>query len=975
MATYKHVYANNISITGSAVFSTAPTISNITNAGLLTTNGSGLLTATTTNTAFNKSFGTTAGTILEGNRLDDSKSSGDTGYILSASEVDSRISTAVGGVPSSLATMSDVYLSGVLTDQVLSYDGSTWTNTDAPSTDKALNDITDLSITAASAGHVIKYTGSNWVNGALNHTNITDFDTEVDARISTVVSGIELNDLTDATITTPATDQVLKYNGSAWVNSSNIKVTEVKPVGGDLTIQSNNNTYGITIADTELTLFGTVTTTGAFHVGGELLVPQTSVVTAPIVRGCATCTNLRLRDYTNTGEITLNNSGVYEIKCLDLQIAAPMKVSSITAKTIILTIQSNNTANSITFNDTKATYAGTHDFTTATINGININDLTDATITTPVTDQVLTYNGSAWVNGSAAFDTASASLDDMEFLSQVTFAGNNETTADPIIKGSLLYYPSKGYWMIVDITDTSNPVILSETFIATNDWIGTISVRGSLVSVGTAAGRARLYDVSDPSLPDLLVSKDSGTTNWTSTALVGDKWLVIFGSGLAATYRLDDPNFPETGSVSSITTARVYISPELNKGVWYNDTVTGVIRHMDCSADSPVTTVVLGTDAKYVQAFSHVIRGNHLYFGTNFESAATAYRKYAIDGKNLTELDSYPIANALSATISGDGYVYGFSYDVNRLIRLVNTESLAETSINLSAVTGYPMGVGDGARWGTLLGDILFNSIRLDNDTIRNCFFRISGSKFPAITSGAINADSLNSLGNISGVDITGSTISASNGFFTRSPSVFDSTVVIDDARVDTVTAKATDLVVRSNNTTNSITFNDTAVTYTGAHNFVIPSACIRLKETGDPVYTNIPSFAWYIGGGNNTSGDDTCVDEYAPTGGVTTSGGNITVPAAGVYLVSMHMQFVNISSTVTNIKMTVTKNGSTEQNMFGYTDTSGVANGNAHIQVTRAVQLSAGDTIATRFDSVGGTSTSLQIKGYGLTVSRLHAL
>jgi hypothetical protein len=123
-------------------------------------------------------------------------------------------------------------------------------------------------------------------------------------------------------------------------------------------------------------------------------------------------------------------------------------------------------------------------------------------------------------------------------------------------------------------------------------------------------------------------------------------------------------------------------------------------------------------------------------------------------------------------------------------------------------------------RWGTILGDIMFNSIRLNNSTIRNCFFRISGSKFPAITSGAINADSLNSLGNISGVDITGSTISASNGFFTRSPSVFDSTVVIDDAKVDTVTAKATDLVVRSNNTTNSITLNDTKATYAGTHEF-----------------------------------------------------------------------------------------------------------------------------------------------------------
>jgi hypothetical protein len=37
----------------------------------------------------------------------------------------------------------------------------------------------------------------------------------------------------------------------------------------------------------------------------------------------------------------------------------------------------------------------------------NLDSLTDVTITTPATDQVLKYNGTAWVNGAAA---ASATL-------------------------------------------------------------------------------------------------------------------------------------------------------------------------------------------------------------------------------------------------------------------------------------------------------------------------------------------------------------------------------------------------------------------------------------------------------------------------------------------------------------------------------------------------------------------------------------
>lgn len=67
-----------------------------------------------------------------------------------------------------------------------------------------LNDLTDVVITSASTGQVLKYDGTNWINS-------TD-------SMGTTISGI--NDIGDVVITSAATGQVLKYDGTNWVNST-----------------------------------------------------------------------------------------------------------------------------------------------------------------------------------------------------------------------------------------------------------------------------------------------------------------------------------------------------------------------------------------------------------------------------------------------------------------------------------------------------------------------------------------------------------------------------------------------------------------------------------------------------------------------------------------------------------------------------------------------------------------------------------
>ena len=69
-----------------------------------------------------------------------------------------------------------------------------------------LNDLTDVTISSVTTGQVLKWNGSAWVNSADN--------------TGTTISSI--NDITDVVITSPSSGQVLKWNGSAWVNDTDL---------------------------------------------------------------------------------------------------------------------------------------------------------------------------------------------------------------------------------------------------------------------------------------------------------------------------------------------------------------------------------------------------------------------------------------------------------------------------------------------------------------------------------------------------------------------------------------------------------------------------------------------------------------------------------------------------------------------------------------------------------------------------------
>ena len=147
-----------------------------------------------------------------------------------------------------ITDLADVTVSGISNGQILKWSSSTskWINSadNTGTVINALDDIGDVTITTAATGDLLKWSGSAWINTAgyapLASPTFTGTPSAPTAAAATsttqiattafVVSEIannvyipvvdDLDDLGDATITSATSGDILKWNGTAWVNDS-----------------------------------------------------------------------------------------------------------------------------------------------------------------------------------------------------------------------------------------------------------------------------------------------------------------------------------------------------------------------------------------------------------------------------------------------------------------------------------------------------------------------------------------------------------------------------------------------------------------------------------------------------------------------------------------------------------------------------------------------------------------------------------
>lgn len=109
--------------------------------------------------------------------------------------------------------------------------GGAWTNLLRSGT-ATLDDLSDVIVTTPATGQVVRYNGTNWVNARTLLDDLSDVVITTPATNHALIYNgtnwantiLNLDALSDVAITTPASGQLVRYNGTAWVNAASSTV-------------------------------------------------------------------------------------------------------------------------------------------------------------------------------------------------------------------------------------------------------------------------------------------------------------------------------------------------------------------------------------------------------------------------------------------------------------------------------------------------------------------------------------------------------------------------------------------------------------------------------------------------------------------------------------------------------------------------------------------------------------------------------
>ena len=181
-----------------------------------------------------------------------------------------------------------------------------------------LDSLTDVVISTPANNQFLKYNGSAWVNAT-------------SAEIQ------NLTDLADVTITSAVTNQVLLYNGSAWVNTSNPTVAGNLTISGNLTVSGTTTTVNsstLSVADNVITLNSDVTSGSPTENAG-----------VEVLRGASATVAFRWNETTDCWEFTndgTNYQRIFTDTVTNAQTAAYLLVLADSGKMIEMNVASGN---------------------------------------------------------------------------------------------------------------------------------------------------------------------------------------------------------------------------------------------------------------------------------------------------------------------------------------------------------------------------------------------------------------------------------------------------------------------------------------------------------------------------------------------------------------------------------------------------------------------------------------------------------
>lgn len=210
---------------------------------------------------------------------------------------------------STLNTLEDVTITSIASGEILKWNGSAWINNTlseagiaASSHTHSLSAITDVTATAAEVNVLDGITASTT---ELNYTDgvTSNIQTQLNGKSSTSHNHT-LDSLSNVTITSNSSGEILKWNGTAWVNNT-LAEAGIQPSGSYLTAESDTlatvtargatTSNAISISNntaSSSTGTGALTVTGGVGIGGALNVGGNAIITGNLtVNGTTTTVN------------------------------------------------------------------------------------------------------------------------------------------------------------------------------------------------------------------------------------------------------------------------------------------------------------------------------------------------------------------------------------------------------------------------------------------------------------------------------------------------------------------------------------------------------------------------------------------------------------------------------------------------------------------------------------------------------------
>ncbi|RLB61377.1 MAG: hypothetical protein DRH08_14025, partial [Deltaproteobacteria bacterium] len=174
----------------------------------------------TKNTGFNLNLGAIAGTVVEGSdaRLSDARTPLSHQHVeADITDLQSYLLNINGGI---LNDLSNVVITANVAGELLVWNGTNWIN----------NTLVEAGIAPTVHTHATSdITSGTFDNARIAESNVTQHQSALsitESQISDLqsyllnINGEILNDLSNVTITTIATDEILQWNGTVWINQT-----------------------------------------------------------------------------------------------------------------------------------------------------------------------------------------------------------------------------------------------------------------------------------------------------------------------------------------------------------------------------------------------------------------------------------------------------------------------------------------------------------------------------------------------------------------------------------------------------------------------------------------------------------------------------------------------------------------------------------------------------------------------------------